>query len=99
MDPPPQAPTPILPPSPDQLAMTFASAMIASGRLDNMEAAIMAAWWAVPEFYRGRIDYQEKIAPLYFTGMGRQEPEDAPFNSEAQNDADFGHMADLHAGV
>lgn len=64
-----RSPRVVIPPSPDQLAVAFASALIMSGKYDNAGAAISQAWWVVPEFYRGRQEYQEKIAPMYFGGV------------------------------
>lgn len=61
------SPKVIIPPSPDQLAVAFAAALMSSGKYaDSPEAAIIAAWWAVPAFYTGRAEYQTKIGPMYF---------------------------------
>lgn len=55
-------------PTPDELAQSFAAAMLGSGRYgDDFGAAIDTAWWAVAEFYRGRLLWHTTIAPLVFT--------------------------------
>ena len=59
-------PAPTLPPSPDELAKSFAAALMTTGAYADERAAIKAAWWAVPAFYQGRHEYVTKIAPLYF---------------------------------
>lgn len=64
-------------PSPDELALVFASALMSSGNYDptNYSAAVEAAWWAVPEFYRGRILWQTTIYPLVM-GAGPMSPQE-----------------------
>lgn len=56
-----------LPPSPDQLAMAFAAAMLANPKFDGDEPKVMAlAWHAVPHFYIWRDKYGREIAPQFF---------------------------------
>lgn len=62
-----RSPKVIIPPSPDQLAVAFGSALLASGKYnDSPDAAIIAAWTVVPAFYEGRAMYTTKIAPMHF---------------------------------
>lgn len=57
----------VIPPKPDDLAIAFAAAMLASGRYgDDPSAAIYAAWAAVPHFYTARENYAAEIAPMFF---------------------------------
>lgn len=57
----------VVPPKPDDVALAFAAAMLGSGRFgDDYNAAVMAAWAAVPHFYTGRVWYAGKIAPMFF---------------------------------
>lgn len=63
----------ILPPSPDEIALLFAAALMCkSGDTMSAEAAVMNAWWAVPHFYTGRQEYVDKIAPTMF-GVAKAE--------------------------
>lgn len=76
----------IAPPAPDDIALRFASALLASGQYEDAAAAIARAWWLVPEFYIGRRVYVNQIAPLYFTTAMHpptldDTPEDMPKNA------------------
>lgn len=56
----------VTPPFPDELALHYSAALMQSGRYESPEAAIAAAWWTVPHFYIERLNYQNKIAPMFF---------------------------------
>lgn len=60
-----EAPAPP-PPSPDQIALALAQGFMASGKYDDAAAAISQAWWAVPEFYRCRMEWASIIAPTFW---------------------------------
>ena len=58
-----EAETPILPPTPYELAMRFGAALLSSNRFgDDFGAAMAQAWACVPEFYAGQVTYQQIIA-------------------------------------
>lgn len=60
-----------VPPSPDELAMRFAAALMSNAKYaENPMAAIGAAWAIVPQFYLDRLQYATKIAPMFFTVGG-----------------------------
>lgn len=66
---------PILPPKPDDVALAFASALLASGRYnDDFGAAVNAAWTAVPHFYTNRQWYASTIAPMFFVHVTPRPP-------------------------
>lgn len=103
------SPKVIIPPSPDELAMRFAAALIHAGKHENPDAAIHAAWWAVPSFYLGRLEYERRIGPMYFAMVnsteagwpGEDHDDGSEYTVRAGHDVepkDFEHMADLHAG-
>lgn len=58
-------PAPILPPSPDQVALAFCQALLTRPDLTS-EAAIGKAWTAVPEFYRERWAYPDFARSVLF---------------------------------
>lgn len=58
----------VIPPSPDQIALTLAAALVSAGC--EAGAACMKAWWAVPEFYEGRRTYVETIARTVYETPG-----------------------------
>ncbi len=65
-------------PTPDQLAVAFAAALMMTGKYETPAAAIYAAWAAVPEFYVARLMYAEKIAPMFFSPIGQPNGSDYP---------------------
>lgn len=70
-----------VPPSPDELAMRFAAALMANPKYaENPGAAIGAAWAIVPQFYMDRLQYATKIAPMFFTVDGQST--DDTYNGE-----------------
>lgn len=60
------------PPAPDEIAVAFAAALLGTGRYENADAAIGAAWSAVPHYYMWRETYSEKIAPMFFKPVADQ---------------------------
>lgn len=94
----------IAPPSPDEIALRLAAALMASGQYDaaNYSAAVEAAWWAVPEFYRGRLLWQTTIFPTMFGGGGLS-PEPDMTAAEAASYVSGGdgdhHAAGLPSGA
>lgn len=57
----------VMPPKPDDVALAFAAALLSSGRYgDDNEAAIVAAWSAVPAFYVHRVTTYPKVAGMFF---------------------------------
>jgi len=80
-------------PTPDQLAMSFAAALMMTGKYESPEAAIGAAWAAVPEFYMARLHYAQHIAPMFFAPVLAPGEDDAEAmaNTEAQNDRSHEH--------
>lgn len=85
-------------PTPDELAVTFAAALMASGQYDptNYNAAVEAAWWAVPEFYRGRRLWQTQIFPMMFAPMSSDPGEDASPAYVAQGSELPGYPSGAH---
>ena len=82
-----------IPPSPDELAMRFAMALMVSGKYsENPAAAIGAAWAIVPEFYIQRLQYATKIAPMFFTVGGQS-------TDETYNGDVFPAGGDEHPGL
>lgn len=93
--------TPVRIPTPDDLALAYSSALMISGKYESPEAAISAAWHAVPHFYLDRLFYQSDIAPMFFKPREASEPELSRAEARAMQDAEpnYGVMADLHAGA
>lgn len=89
----------VTPPKPDELAVAYGAALMQSGRYESAEAAIIAAWWAVPHFYTGRYEYMRTIAPMFFIKSGsftEDEPEFTRAEARAMHDAD---PSDLPSGA
>lgn len=60
-----------LPPSPDEVALTFIQAMLTALPADaDIEPVIARGWGGVPHFYKWRDEYARKIAPLFFKSAG-----------------------------
>lgn len=53
-------------PGPYEIALLYGAALVASGKYDNVGAAMGAAWAAVPEFFVGRDLFTQQIGPMYF---------------------------------
>jgi hypothetical protein len=85
-----RSPKAVTPPAPDELARTFAHALIASGM--DPAAAISQAWWAVPHFYQGRAKYVTVVAPTFYGMSPEREPD--PRHGET---GDIGGMQAFHA--
>lgn len=65
-----------LPPSPDEIALAFAAALMTkTGDAMSAEAAVLNAWWAVPHYYVGRSEYVNKIVPAVFGAPTVFEPD------------------------
>lgn len=98
-----KATDPIIPPSPDHVALTFATALLQSGKYaDSPSSAIVQAWWLVPDFYHGRNLYAREIAPKLYFGMAEptvEDPGEDMANTEHVNDPDFAYWVDLQAGA
>jgi len=65
---------------PDELAMLFASSLLASGKFEDFGAAVSQAWWIVPEYYRSRGEWATLIFPTFWPSafpMSPNEGEDA----------------------
>jgi hypothetical protein len=58
-------------PGPYDIAMAFGPAALASGRFENIGAAMAAAWFAIPEFYQARDQYLTQIAPAFYGVAGQ----------------------------
>lgn len=72
-------------PRADAIALQFAAALMQTGKYDTPEAAIGAAWSAVPEFYMAALRYSQTIGPIFFAAVS-DDDEPPSFNTEAQND-------------
>lgn len=72
-------------PSPYDVALAISSALIQTAKYENPDAAISAAWWAVPSYYMGAAEYNRVIAPALLFGIGPSEGEQMQ-NSDALND-------------
>jgi len=75
-------------PRADELAKLFAAALMQTGKYETPEAAIGAAWAAVPAFYSSALFYAEHIAPMFFAALGDDGAQ--PGNTEALNDRQEG---------
>lgn len=64
-------------PGPYDIAMAFGPALLASGRFDNAEGAMAAAWFAVPAFYAGRDAYLAEMVPALYGRSALDPPADS----------------------
>lgn len=80
----PEAYAPAIP-SPYEVALAISSALIQTAKYENPDAAISAAWWAVPSYYQGAGEYNRVIAPALLFGIGPSEGEQMQ-NTEFGND-------------
>lgn len=63
-------------PGPYDIAMAFGAAAVMSGKYESIEAAMGAAWAAIPGFWNGRDLYQTQIGPMYFGASTAEAPHD-----------------------
>lgn len=61
-------PAPYKIPGPYEIALTFGTALAASGKYESPGAAMDAAWMAVPEFFQARDRYLTEMVPMFYGG-------------------------------
>lgn len=73
------------PPAPYEIALTFATALLSSGRFaDDMTAAMDTAWTLVIPFYQGQLAYQKNVATLFDLTRHASSPEPQMTRQEAR---------------
>jgi hypothetical protein len=73
------------PPAPDQIALTFAAALLSSGRFgDDPGAAMDTAWTLVIPFYQGQLAYGRQVQTLFDISQHASTPEGDMSAAEAR---------------
>ena len=73
------------PPAPDQIALTFAAALLSSGRYgDDPAAAMDTAWTLVIPFYQGQLAYGRQVQTLFDISRHASTPEPDMSAAEAR---------------
>jgi hypothetical protein len=73
------------PPAPDQIALTFAAALLSSGRFgDDPGAAMDTAWTLVIPFYQGQLAYGRQVQTLFDISRHASTPEGEMSTAEAR---------------
>ncbi len=73
------------PAAPEQIALTFAAALLSSGRFgDDPGAAMDTAWTLVIPFYQGQLAYGRQVQTLFDISQHASQPEGDMSAAEAR---------------
>ena len=90
-----EAETPIIPPSPHEIALQFAAALLSSPKFaDDHSAAVSTAWTLVMAYYQGEEIYRQTIEAMYAAAYGQYASEPEPQMSRAEQRAYVGGESD-----